>query len=107
MIKRMIALTMLIALSLSAVAAEPAPTLSKAQHDRLELPQLRLKLAYVALQNVQNEFQAKLGEFNAVCAEVVKELKAPEGTRCSPDTLEIIVPPAPVKDSTSKPEGKK
>lgn len=102
MIKRMIAITMLIAFSLSAVAAEPAPTLSKAQHDRLELPQLRLKLAYVALQNVQNEFQAKLTEFNTVCEAVVKEIGAKEGTRCNPETLELVVPVAPVKAEGTK-----
>ena len=96
MIKRMIVITMLIAFSLSAVAADQPkePTLTKPQHDRLELVQLRLKLAYVALQQQQSEFQAKLAEFNAVCEAVVKEAGAKEGTRCNPETLELILPVA-------------
>lgn len=79
-----------------------APALSPEQHMKLENAQLRLKLAYVALQQQQADFQAKLNAFNAECEAVVKATKQPEGTHCNAETLEFV-PPAP----KPKAEGKK
>lgn len=91
-------LVVVLALAISAFG-QVKPELTAEQKLSLENAQLKLKLAYMTLQQGQNEFQQKMKDFDAACQVIAKDHKLAAGTRCNPDNLEFV---APAKVETKK-----